>query len=168
MAELPVIPDDPGVRRGARSAATIALDAIRLKSGRRLAISTIAILLCAGLVALMPDLRAVDLPYLAIVVLSTVTLGYLAATRRHDVRKDLCDASDAATRTHVEAERADTRQRVLRGIIPICSHCHRVRIEDGILWEPVDVFVSRRTDAAFSHGVCPDCLAEHYPKLRVE
>ena len=107
-----------------------------------------------------------DRAYVAIFYLAAVGLGYLASARRHNFRRDLSEARDAELYAVMEAERARIELQTLRGIIPICSHCHRVRIEDGRLWEAVDMYVSRRTDAAFSHGVCPDCLIEHYPSVR--
>jgi GAF domain-containing protein len=50
---------------------------------------------------------------------------------------------------------------LLRGITPICCFCKKIRDEDG-LWEPVDVYVEKRSAAEFSHGFCPDCAKEHY------
>jgi hypothetical protein len=49
----------------------------------------------------------------------------------------------------------------LRGIVPICSFCKKMRDDKGY-WEAVDTFISRRTEAKFSHGFCPDCAREHY------
>ena len=107
-----------------------------------------------------------DRVYFAIIYLAAVTIGYLATVRRHALGRDLSAARKAEIEAAKAAERANRELQTLRGIIPICSHCHRVRIEDGRLWEAVDMYVSRRTDAAFSHGVCPDCLVEHYPNVR--
>jgi hypothetical protein len=107
-----------------------------------------------------------DRVYFACVFLAAVTIGYLATVRRHELSRDLSVARHAELDAARDAERAKIELQTLRGIIPICSHCHRVRIEDGRLWEAVDMYVSRRTDAAFSHGVCPDCLIEHYPNVR--
>jgi hypothetical protein len=107
-----------------------------------------------------------DRLYFLIIYAAAVAIGYLATTRRNDLERDLTGARNAEVAALMDAERAKRELQTLRGIIPICSHCHRVRIEDGRLWEAVDMYVSRRTDAAFSHGVCPDCLVEHYPNVR--
>jgi hypothetical protein len=53
--------------------------------------------------------------------------------------------------------------RTLRGILPICSHCKKIRDDRGF-WEQVDAYVSRHTEAEFSHGICPDCMQARYPK----
>lgn len=53
--------------------------------------------------------------------------------------------------------------KTLRGIVPICSHCKKIRDDKGF-WEQVEAYVGKHTGAKFSHGVCPDCLNEHYSK----
>ena len=50
----------------------------------------------------------------------------------------------------------------LKGILPICCHCKRVRNDEGY-WEQVESYVSKRSSAEFSHGLCPDCVKAHYP-----
>lgn len=48
-------------------------------------------------------------------------------------------------------------------LVVVCSHCRRVRQEDGS-WVPLESLVHQRTGMEFSHGICPDCRQEHYPK----
>lgn len=50
--------------------------------------------------------------------------------------------------------------RVLRAILPICSHCRRVRDEHGA-WAGLEEYIRRHTDSEFSHGICPDCAEQH-------
>lgn len=52
----------------------------------------------------------------------------------------------------------------LKGIIPICCHCKKVRNTDGA-WQQIESFIRKRTDAHFSHGICPDCSRSVYPEL---
>lgn len=52
--------------------------------------------------------------------------------------------------------------RALRGIIPICAYCKKVRTE-GDTWQQIEKYVHEHSDADFSHGICPDCLQRHYP-----
>ena len=49
----------------------------------------------------------------------------------------------------------------LEGLLPICSFCKSIRNEAGD-WESLEAFISERSDADFSHGLCPTCLREHY------
>ena len=52
----------------------------------------------------------------------------------------------------------------LHGIIPICSSCKKVRDDKGY-WAQVEEYLSSRSDAKFSHSICPDCLKELYPEV---
>ena len=54
--------------------------------------------------------------------------------------------------------------RSLQGILPICSHCKKVRNDKGY-WEQVEMYIQTHSDARFSHGICPDCAHELYPEL---
>jgi hypothetical protein len=49
----------------------------------------------------------------------------------------------------------------LEGVLPICAHCKRIRDADN-QWVRVEAYVEQRSAAHFSHGICPDCLAQHY------
>jgi hypothetical protein len=51
----------------------------------------------------------------------------------------------------------------LEGLLPICSFCKNIRNEAGD-WEPFETFVSTRSDAMFSHGLCSRCSRRHYPE----
>lgn len=49
--------------------------------------------------------------------------------------------------------------RTLKGLLPICSWCKKIRGEDGN-WHPLESYVAEHSDASFSHGICPGCLPE--------
>ena len=51
--------------------------------------------------------------------------------------------------------------KILRGIVPICSFCKKIRDTDGN-WSEVDVYVSKHSEAQFSHSFCPECGKSHY------
>ena len=53
------------------------------------------------------------------------------------------------------------RVRTLEGILPTCSFCKNIRDEDGH-WHQMEAYVARRTEARFTHGVCPECTHHHY------
>jgi hypothetical protein len=58
-------------------------------------------------------------------------------------------------------ERALAEIRTLRGLVPICCHCKRIRDEAG-LWHQIEAYVRDHTHADFTHGICPDCLTVHH------
>ncbi len=51
--------------------------------------------------------------------------------------------------------------KTLRGIIPICSYCHRIRNGKGV-WDKLETYISRHSSAEFSHGICPNCVEKAF------
>ncbi len=49
----------------------------------------------------------------------------------------------------------------LEKILPICSFCKKIRNDTG-RWEQVETYVSKKSGAVFSHGICPECVKKHY------
>jgi len=47
--------------------------------------------------------------------------------------------------------------KTLQGTIPICSYCHSIRDEEGA-WNMLEYYISKHSEASFSHGICPDCV----------
>ena len=57
--------------------------------------------------------------------------------------------------------------KTLRGILPICASCKKIRDDQGY-WQQVEVYVHDHTDAQFSHGLCPECIRKLYPDMDEE
>ncbi len=72
-----------------------------------------------------------------------------------------------AEETGAALQKALDEIRVLRGIIPICSYCKQIRNDAGA-WEEVEKYVAEHSEAAFTHGVCPDCYKKHHPEIYKE
>ena len=73
-------------------------------------------------------------------------------------------ASDLLVTTNVELQRALAEVKTLRGILPICSYCKKIRTEPET-WVAIDNYMRRHSEAEFSHGVCPECLRKHFPEV---
>jgi hypothetical protein len=56
-------------------------------------------------------------------------------------------------------------EKILSGFIPICASCKKIKDEQGI-WHPLEIYVQSRTEATFSHGICPDCVKKLYPHFQ--
>lgn len=52
----------------------------------------------------------------------------------------------------------------LEGVLPICSHCKRIR-DKGDVWVRIEAYVEKRSAAQFSHGICPECMTLYYGGL---
>ena len=58
-------------------------------------------------------------------------------------------------------EQASIEIKSLQGIIPICSHCKKIRDDKGY-WNILEAYLQKHSDATFSHGMCPDCSDKLY------
>jgi len=56
-----------------------------------------------------------------------------------------------------------TSIKTLKGMLPICASCKKVRDDKGY-WNQIEEYVSAHSDAEFSHGICPDCVRKLYPQ----
>jgi hypothetical protein len=73
----------------------------------------------------------------------------------------------SSVKTLTELQAAFGEINMLRGIIPICSSCKKIRTDSGA-WEQIEVYIRDRSDAEFSHGICPDCVKTLYPEYSKE
>ncbi len=78
----------------------------------------------------------------------------------HVIRKDYRERSDLIERL----QNALNEVRTLKGLIPICASCKKVRTDEGY-WEQIEKYVKDRSEAEFSHGICPECAEALYPDL---
>jgi phosphoserine phosphatase RsbU/P len=56
-----------------------------------------------------------------------------------------------------ELEDALGQVKQLEGLLPICAWCHKIR-DDRNYWQTVETYLSARSGARFTHGICPDCF----------
>lgn len=61
-----------------------------------------------------------------------------------------------------ELKEALSQIKTLKGLVPICSYCKKIRDDEGY-WNQLESYISEHTDALFSHGICPECLKSQFP-----
>lgn len=66
-----------------------------------------------------------------------------------------------------ELQEALATIKTLRGCLPICSHCKKIRNDKGY-WERLESYIHEHSEAEFTHSLCPECLDELYPELSRE
>jgi phosphoserine phosphatase RsbU/P len=59
--------------------------------------------------------------------------------------------------TELQAALSNVKQ--LHGLLPICSYCKRIRGDDQY-WQQVESYIADRSEAQFSHGICPSCYVD--------
>jgi PAS domain S-box-containing protein len=88
-----------------------------------------------------------------------VCLGYRASTRDFTERRRIQQERERLVR---EREEALAKVKTLRGLLPICASCKKVRNDAGY-WEQIESYIRNHSDAECSHGICPDCMERLYP-----
>lgn len=103
----------------------------------------------------------VEVGLLTAAVLCSVALADRIKIREAEQRAELELA--VANRTQ-ELQDALAEVRTLGGLLPICSHCKKIRDDKGY-WNSLEKYIYEHTDAHLSHSICPDCAMEHYPEI---
>jgi sigma-B regulation protein RsbU (phosphoserine phosphatase) len=83
---------------------------------------------------------------------------------RIEVGRRMVEMQDTLASKIVDLQKASDQIKTLRGIIPICASCKKIRDDKGY-WNQVEVYVRDHTEAEFSHGVCPECVTKLYSSL---
>jgi len=66
-------------------------------------------------------------------------------------------------RLNVELNDAMTQIKTLRGLIPICAACKKIRDDKGY-WNQLEIYLEDHSEAVFSHGLCPECFQIYFPE----
>ena len=118
--------------------------------------------------SISPPWYRTKLAYLFYVI--AVVLGIFAIVKwrsysleRTNVRleKLVTERTAALKKSNEAIQESLAEIKMLQGIIPICAGCKKVRSDKGY-WEQVEVYVSKHSDAEFSHGMCPSCMKDYY------
>jgi response regulator RpfG family c-di-GMP phosphodiesterase len=67
-------------------------------------------------------------------------------------------------KTMKDLKEALSQVRKLSGLLPICTHCKKIRDDDGY-WNQIEVYIENQSEAQFSHGICKECAEKYYPDL---
>lgn len=86
-------------------------------------------------------------------VLSMAFVGVL-------IRLRIAQAEARARELEQRVAEAMAEIKVLSGMLPICAWCKKVRDDDG-KWHTIESYLSQRSLAEFTHGMCPDCFSKH-------
>ena len=84
---------------------------------------------------------------------------YTGIIRDISVRKGLAREREDLI---LELKAALDNVKTLSGMLPICANCKKVRDDKGY-WNQIEAYISDRSEAKFSHGICPECAKKLYP-----
>lgn len=125
--------------------------------------------------------RAVSETYITVAVIpetkrSVVSILDVTELKRNEFellrQKDLLNNTNKALEHKLkELQEAVGHIKKLEGLVPICSNCKKMMMEghdpkDSKAWVTLEKYISDRTDASFTHGLCPDCIGRMYGDMR--
>jgi hypothetical protein len=97
--------------------------------------------------------RAAGVTFLVWSLLFPILIAYLNTARAHH-----------RLRTAIEKlQQALSEVKTLRGLLPICASCRRVRESDNS-WSTFERYLSAHADVDMTHGICPECVRKLYPE----
>jgi response regulator RpfG family c-di-GMP phosphodiesterase len=65
----------------------------------------------------------------------------------------------------MELQEALAEIRTLKGFIPICASCKKIRDDEGY-WNQLEAYISKHTDAIFTHSICPQCAEKYKAEIK--
>lgn len=83
---------------------------------------------------------------------------------RVEAGRRLTEAKDLLAEQVRKLRQALDDIKTLQGILPICMHCKQIRNDKGY-WENVEAYITRHSEALFSHSICPECLKKYYSDI---
>jgi len=86
--------------------------------------------------------------------------GYRGIDRDITKRKQ---TEDELKKINAELQDSLNKVRLLRGLLPICASCKKIRTEKGY-WETIEKYISKHSEAEFSHSICDECASKLYPE----
>lgn len=114
----------------------------------------------------MTVLSSVILCLMLLLFASVVWRGLRERTRRRQAEESLeqyhAQLEDLVEARTAQLQAALAKVTTLRGLLPICSNCKKIRNDSGY-WQQIESFVSEHSLAEFTHGICPDCGKALYP-----
>lgn len=88
-------------------------------------------------------------------------------TRARTMSLALLESNRKLAETNEELKKAMAEIHTLKGILPICSYCKKIRDDKGY-WKQLEVYIQDHSEAEFSHGICKECMVKYYPEYADE
>jgi len=79
--------------------------------------------------------------------------------KEKEIKEELQRANEALFNVNKELRESMSQIKVLRGLLPICASCKKIRDDKGY-WQQVEVYIRKHSEADFTHGICPECDAK--------
>ncbi|MDA3839232.1 MAG: hypothetical protein PF574_09665 [Candidatus Delongbacteria bacterium] len=94
-----------------------------------------------------------------------IALFFIPAIFFFDILIRLDTAEKDLQIKNTELEKSLDEIKILEGLFPICSSCKSIRDDEGE-WNQIERYIEKKSDATFSHSLCPDCFTKLYPTIK--
>ena len=81
------------------------------------------------------------------------------------MNNELSNLTRELHRKNVALQQAMEEIKVLKGLLPICSYCKKIRDDKGY-WNQLEEYITTHSEAVFSHGICDDCMTKLFPQYQ--
>lgn len=99
---------------------------------------------------------------LVVSMLVLAVVSWVSLRAQETMNRRLQAANRVLTERNEELRGASREIKTLRGILPICASCKKIRDDKGY-WNKTEAYIREHSDAVFSHSVCPECARKLYP-----
>jgi len=116
------------------------------------------------LVILKKPFETVEVLQLASALTEKWRLHQEAKGQLEHLEKLVRERTSVLEKTNADLTQALANIQTLSGLIPICAGCKKIRDDRGY-WEQVESYITKHSDAKFTHGICPECSRKYYPGI---
>ena len=99
----------------------------------------------------------IDSSLLSFIIFPALYFLVFSPLRIHINLRHLAEADKDAL--IIELQKTLDEVKTLRGLIPICASCKKIKDDKGY-WHQIEVYIRDRSEAEFSHGICPECITK--------
>lgn len=126
-----------------------------------------AVMIALSLLPPLPTYLAAILDALILsgILLPFLHVFFLKPIRRHIEAREMAEKERETLIVKLQESLAEIKE--LRGMIPICCECKKIR-DDGGYWHRVEAYIQEHTNATFSHGYCPECESKMMAEIAAE
>lgn len=92
------------------------------------------------------------------------TMSHFIQKYQADIIKSHDELEQKVKERTMELETALSKIKTLKGLVPICMHCKKIRDDQGY-WNQIEAYIQKYSEAEFSHSICKECADELYPDM---
>ena len=91
-------------------------------------------------------------------------IAYLLESSRYRFSMLLKKANNELSSQNNKLEKALFKIKTMSGLLPICSHCKKIRDDNGY-WNQIEAYIEDHSEAELSHSICQECAKKYYPDM---